>query len=96
MTMNSAGSTAPVQSTKACVVYDSESGKIYHRHKVLTLVGGREPTESEMAEHALQALRNRRNPPVGKFSVLHVAPDSLETRQKCRVDVSNKNLIVDE
>ena len=69
MTMIIAGSTAPVQSIKACVVYDPDSGEIHHRHKVLTLVGGREPTEKEMAEHALQALRNRRNPPVGKLSV---------------------------
>jgi hypothetical protein len=94
--MKSAGATVPVQSIKACVVYDSESGEIYHQHKVLTLVGGREPGESEMAEHALHALRNRHNPPVGKFSVLHVAPDSLETRKKCRVDVNNQIVVVGE
>ncbi len=93
--MLSAGSTLPVQSVKACVVYDSETGEIHHQHKVLTLVGGREPGEGEMAEHAIRALRTRRNPPVGKFDVLHVAPGLLETGKKCRVDVKNKTLVVD-
>ena len=84
-----------MRSIKACVVYDFESGETHHQHRVLTLVGGREPGKSEMAEHALRALRSRRNPPVGRLSVLHVASDSLETRKKCRVDVNTKTLVVE-
>jgi hypothetical protein len=95
--MNSVGSTVPVQSIKACVVYNSGSGEIHHQHRVLTLVGGREPEEREMAEHALRAVRNRRlNPLAGNFSVLHVAPGSLETHKKYRVNVDKKTLVVDE
>jgi len=94
--MNSVGSTVLVRSIKACVVYDSGSGEIHHQHRVLTLVGGREPEEREKAEHALRAVRNRRNPPARNFSVLHVAPDSLETHKKYRVNVDKKTLVVDE
>ena len=34
------GSTLPVHSIKACVVYDTSDGRIYHQHRVLTLKGG--------------------------------------------------------
>ena len=38
--MDRAGATVPVQSIKACVVYDPSDGRIHHEHRVLTLTGG--------------------------------------------------------
>ncbi|MGB8966300.1 MAG: hypothetical protein WCB99_11725 [Candidatus Cybelea sp.] len=93
--MNRAGATVPVQSIKACVVYDPATGAIHHEHRVLTLAGGREPTESEIAEAALKGLANRRRPPKGEFQVLHVNPAAMESGKRYRVDVKAKALVTD-
>jgi hypothetical protein len=93
--MNRAGATVPIQSIKACVVYDPASGKIHHEHRVLTLVGGREPSESEIAEAALKGLANRRHPPKGDFQVLHVDHAAMEHGKRYRVDVKTKALVID-
>jgi hypothetical protein len=88
-----AGATVPVHSIKACVVYDATNGQIHHHHRVLTLVGGREPAEEEIAKDALRALSNRRKPPSGKLHVLHVAHDALEQGKRYRVDHAKQALI---
>jgi hypothetical protein len=46
--MSHTGSTAPIHSRKACVIYDATSGQIRHRHSVVTFVGGREPSEVQI------------------------------------------------
>jgi hypothetical protein len=89
------GSTVPVQSIKTCVVYDATSGQIHHHHSVLTLVGGRELTEEEIAKDALQVLSNRREPPSGKLHVLHVPHAALEPGKRYRVDHSKQTLITE-
>jgi hypothetical protein len=94
--MNRFGATIPVQSMKACVVYDSTSGQIHHHHRVLTLVGGREPTEDQIAADSLRAIRNRRNPPSGALHVLHVHHDAMEPGKRYRVDPVKKALVLHE
>jgi hypothetical protein len=93
--MERAGATVPVQSTKACVVYDSSNGRIYHEHQVLTLSGGREPSDSEIAADALRAVGRRRQPPGGALEVLHVPHGTLERGKRYRVDAHRKELVVD-
>jgi hypothetical protein len=93
--MNHAGATVPVQSIKACVVYDPSNGRIYHGHRVLTLNGGREPTESEIEADALRAVGKRREPPGGTLKVLHVHHEAIERGKRYRVDVRRKELVVD-
>ncbi len=87
-----AGATVPVQSIRACAVYDSTSGQIHHQHRVLTLAGGREPAEYDIARDALRATKNRRNPPTGSLEVLHIPHDALEPGKRYRVDIRRKNL----
>jgi hypothetical protein len=91
--MNQVGSTLPVHSMKACVVYDPSSGLIHHHHRVLTLVGGREPSEDEIATDAIRAIRNRRDAPTGDLHVLHVHHEAMEPGRRYRVDHHNRILI---
>ena len=93
--MTGSGATVPVQSIKACVVYDSTTGQIHHQHHVLTLVGGREPAEDEIARDALQVVKSRHDPPKGSLQVLHVRHDAMEKEKKYRVDVNKKELALD-
>jgi hypothetical protein len=88
------GSTLPVHSIKLCVVYDA-NGRIHHQHRVLTLVGGREPGEDEIAKDALRAAANRHKPPTGSLHVLHVLHDAMEQGKRYRVDVQKKVLAVE-
>lgn len=93
--MNIAGATVPVQSIKACVVYDAASGRIHHQHRVLTLVGGSEPPEIELASRALHAVRKRREPPTGDLEVLHIDHQALERGKRYRVDIHTRRLVAD-
>jgi len=43
------GAVAVITSERLCVVYERSSGEIVHTHRVVTLEGGREPSEHEMA-----------------------------------------------
>jgi hypothetical protein len=90
--VNRAGATVPVQSMKACVVYDPANGHIYHQHRVLTLVGGREPAEDEIAADALRAIGNRRKPTGGALHVLHIHHDAMEPGKRYRVDLHTKEV----
>lgn len=92
--MTHTGSTAPIHSRKACVVYDATSGQIRHRHSVVTFVGGREPSEAQIEADALQALRSVPNPPGGVLHVLHVPHDAMQPGKRYRVDPHNKQLII--
>jgi hypothetical protein len=94
--MMRAGATVPVQSIKVCVVYDTANGRIHHQHRVLTLIGGREPAEVEMAKDALRAINNRRKPPTGSLEVLHVRHDAMEPGKRYRVDVHRKALALED
>ncbi len=94
--MNRSGATVPVQSMKDCVVYDSTSGQIHHHHRVLTLVGGREPTKDQMAADSLRTVRNRRNAPSGVLHVLHIHHDDIEPGKRYRVDPQKRALVSHE
>jgi len=93
--MMQTGSTLPIQSIKSCVVYDAESGRIFHHHRVLTLMGGREPGQEEIARDALHAARNRRNPPRGSLQVLQVHHEAMEPGRRYRVDVQKRALLAE-
>jgi len=93
--MSSAGATIKVQSIRTCVVYDRETGHIHHCHRVVTLAGGHEPEERKIADDALKALRNRRNPPVNaEFGVLHFADDVMKPDKNYRVDIHKQILVL--
>lgn len=92
---NPAGATVPVKSVKACVVYDAASGRIYHHHRVLTLEGGREPDEKEIAQDARDAAARRHAPPGGGFEVLHIHHEAIEPGKRYRVNAAAKALVAE-
>jgi hypothetical protein len=87
-------STVPVKSIKACVVYNPANGQIHHHHSVLTLVGGLEPEEHEMANDALRFIKDRARPlPKGELQVLHINHDAMEPNKRYRVDHKKRVLV---
>jgi hypothetical protein len=92
-TTKNIGSTMPVHTIKTYVVYDEASGRIYHHHSVLTLVGGREPSEEEMSNDALRALRHQQTATAPKLQVLRVAHDALQPGQRYRVNHAARALV---
>jgi hypothetical protein len=88
------GSTLPVHSIRTCIVYDSANGSIRHQHHVLTLAGGTEPTDDQVAKDALLAAASTGKPSVSTLQVLHVAPDAVVAGSKYRIDLATKSLVL--
>lgn len=86
------GGTVPVQSCKACVVYDAQTGRIEHTHHAIVLKGGRDIPDDEIAATALDMLRDR-GADVAKLKVLHTNPDALEAGIVYAVDVAKRVLV---
>ena len=90
----STGSTLPIQSLKSCVLYD-ETGRIHLQHAVMTLQGGYEPTEEEMANEARRVLRRSSHsvPEPKALHVLHVPHGALQPGKEYRVDPTRRKLL---
>jgi hypothetical protein len=86
------GGKAGVQSVKACVAYDSKSGRVHRIHSVVTLEGGREPSEQEIQEHVLGML-GKRGLDTDGLEVLH-SDDAIEPRTLYSVDPKARTLTV--
>lgn len=84
---------AGIEAKKACVVYDPATGRIHHRHSVVTFVGGREPTAEQIAADALHMLKRLPNPPGGELQVIHVDHGAFEPGKRYRVDPQRKTLV---
>jgi hypothetical protein len=89
------GGTLPVKSSKACVVYDADTGQIHHIHGVITLVGGREATEHESEARAM-ALLEAKGRKTSALQALHVAGDAIEPHRRYAVEPKTRQLIVKE
>lgn len=87
------GSSMPIHSKKACVVYDASSGQIRHLHTVVTFEGGQEPSPEQIAANALEVVAKLPKPHQGTLHVLHVDESSLVRGKKYRVDVKQKKLV---
>ena len=82
-----------VRSKKACVVYDAETGRMHHLHRVVTFEGGREPSDDEIAAAALRAFQELHADRRGAFETLHVDHAAVEPGVKYRIDVHKKKLV---
>lgn len=80
--MNRAGATVPVHRSKRASSTIRRAARSATSTAFLTLAGGREPTESAIAEAALKGLANRRHPPQGEVQVLHVDHAAITTWAK--------------
>jgi hypothetical protein len=91
--MDRIGSNTPIYSKKACVVYDARTGRLHHVHRVVTFVGGREPSEEQMTRDALHAFKG---PPMGhsgEFHTLQVRHDAIEPGKSYRIDHHKRALV---
>ena len=86
------GEAVAVSSERLCVVYERSSGEIVHTHRVVTLEGGREPDEDEMAAYAVSLASRRRGSEDG-LETLHVASDALQPGRRYRVEHEHKRLV---
>ena len=91
--MDQSGATVPVHSIKAYMVYDRSSGRVHHEHRVMTLVGGREPPDAQMAADALKAANRRGRHAEGALEVLAVDHRTVEPGKTYRVDLHAKTLV---
>jgi hypothetical protein len=89
------GSTLPVHSIKACVVYDTSDGRIYHQHRVLTLKGGYEPQDDEMAADALRFLGPRHEAKRATLGILNIHHEAMTPGRRFRVHPERKELLAD-
>jgi hypothetical protein len=93
-TMKHSTSTGTVgyESSKACVVYDVQTGSIFHIHQVVTLRGGKSPADQEIEAAALDFATNDSRQR-SCMRVLHVNPDNLMPRMSYKVDLAKLTLI---
>jgi hypothetical protein len=89
------GGTLPVWSSTACVVYDADTGLVRHIHRVVTLEGGREPTQQENEARAM-AMLEAKGRKTSKLRALHVAGDAIEAHRCYAVEPKTRQLIVKE
>jgi hypothetical protein len=88
------------------VIYDPDTGRIVHRHEVVTMEGGEHPDDDTIAAHAWDELdRNRpdlrkllgkgASNPRDRLAILHADPASIKPSTVYRVDVTARKLVVD-
>jgi hypothetical protein len=89
--MNSfSGGDAEVESEKACVVYEAKTGRIVHLHRVITLRGGKAPTESAIEAKALQLAGERSK---AALKALHIDSKSVQSERAYAVDLKKLQLV---
>jgi len=86
------GGTVPVKSSRTCVVYDPDSGRVHHVHRVVTLEDGQEPSERQIEAHAMEILK-RKGRSTEKLKALHLPSDKVEMQQLMSVDPKTGSLI---
>lgn len=88
------GGTEKVESASSCAVYDVLTGHIHHWHHSVTLVGGRHPSEEEIAKDAVAAAQRGSLKNQGDLRVLHVTLDAVEPGKLYDVDHQRQTLVV--
>ena len=85
------GGTVPVKSSRTCIVYDGETGRVHHIHEVVTLEGGREPGEAQIEADAMEIV-NRKGKNVAKLRTLHLPTEKVPEGGLLTVDLKTKTL----
>src|SRR5262245_13815151 len=81
-----------IQSDKAWVVYDAQTGRIHHVHRVITLQGGVEPNPREI-EDRVMAIADERGMPRAQVRMLAVSPAQLQPGARHRIDPTQGTLV---
>ena len=84
--------TAKVLSVKCCVLFDSETGAIQHVHRVVTMEGVAEKSDSEIEMRALKLAKDH-GIIMKKVQVAHVNSKAFATRARYKIDTKTKALM---
>jgi hypothetical protein len=76
------------------VLYEGETGRIVHTHRIVTFQGGDHPDEATLETQALEQFRQADPKFVQKPRFLHAAPGSMKAETLYRVDLT-KNVLVE-
>jgi hypothetical protein len=86
--------TLEVEHESMVVLYDPQTGRVVHRHQVLTMKGGEHPDQKTMERDAIEQLSQAQPAVTEKFAVLHVDPRTLKLGALHKVDTA-KHLLVE-
>jgi hypothetical protein len=86
------GDPPELESERAYVVYDGQTGVIVHVHRTMTLAGGEGQSEQQDAEQAIE-LAGRFGHHQEDLRTLAVTPEEAELRTPHRVDLDQVQLV---
>lgn len=89
--MQTAGPAQKIVATHTVALYDPESGRIAHMHRVLTLEGGTHYSPEHHEQNA-RAYAGKLGHPVKTLLALHV-PNHKNSGARCCVDVKKQALV---
>jgi hypothetical protein len=75
------------------VLYEAETGRIVHTHRVVTFQDGEIPDRSTLEKQALEQLRLAQPQVTKRPEFLHVAPTSMKADTLYKVDGRKKVLV---
>ena len=78
-------------STKICVLYDPQDGRVVHTHSVVVLQGARDVTEAEV-EASAKDRAEKLGHEIAGLSTLRVAAEDCDRSSQYRVDLETKTL----
>ncbi len=84
-----------VESESSLVIYDVVTGRIVHRHDVVTTTGGKHPDQTTRERDAHAQMMQAQPEFTGKTAVLHVDPRTFKPDTLYQVDVK-KGVLVEQ
>lgn len=85
--------TLEVEHESIVVVYDPQTGRVVHRHHVVTMKGGQHPDQKTMEKDAMEQLSQAQPGVTGKLAFLHVDPRTLKPGALQKVDTATHVLV---
>jgi len=81
-----------IESDQACAVYDANTGRVEHLHRVITLKGGTKPERSKIEARAMEfATENAKK--TSQLKTLLVSPEQLHLGTAHKVDLKTGSII---
>jgi hypothetical protein len=85
---------APVVLDKLSVVYDRNTGRVVHMHRVTSLKGGHSPSDHEIQRRALEhAVHSHKELKAEHLAVTYAEPTVIQPRTNYTVDLNTLQLV---
>jgi hypothetical protein len=84
--------SAKISSIRCCILYDSKDGTIRHLHRVVTMQGAPETSESDMEKQTIELAKDL-SLDTGQLQVLHVDQSVISERARYSVDPKSRTLV---